>query len=242
MIPLLSILITPFQGIPLPYSPQQDDGITLLLLGCFVLSAYILSYGHRFLLQLVKDFFLHRERTNIFAISTGPDIRYLLLLIVQTCVLASLCLFVYFIDLRPELSQQISPSLLLGIYIGGALLYVAVKWVVYSLLGWIFFNETKTGMWLESYSTLLYYLGFLLFPFALFLVYFDLSINVAVAIGLFLLVSVKILLFYKELKLFCNHLHGSILLILYFCALEIVPCLVLYRGMLQLNELLITNI
>ncbi len=230
------------KGIPLPYSPQQDDGITVLLLGCFVLSAYILSHSHRFLLQLVKDFFLHRERTNIFAISTGPDIRYLLLLIVQTCVLASLCLFKYFMDLRPELSQQVSPHLLLGIYIGSSLLFLIVKWLSYSLIGWIFFNETKTGMWLESYSTLLYYLGFILFPFALFLIYFNLNLKATVTVGLFLLISIKLLIFYKELKLFCNHLYGGILLILYFCALEIVPCFILYRGMLQLNEYLIIKI
>ena len=30
-------------------------------------------------------------------------------------------------------------------------------------------------MWLESYSALIYYIGFALFPFVLFLVYFDLS-------------------------------------------------------------------
>ena len=38
---------------------------------------------------------------------------------------------------------------------------------------------------MESYSTLLYYLGFALFPFALFLVYFDLSLLATVIIGLF---------------------------------------------------------
>ncbi|WP_300814855.1 DUF4271 domain-containing protein, partial [uncultured Bacteroides sp.] len=43
----------------------------------------------------------------------------------------------------------------------------------------------------------------------------------------------------KWLKLFCNKLHGIFLLILYFCALEIIPCLMLYRGMTELNDYLI---
>ena len=38
----------------------------------------------------------------------------------------------------------------------------------------------------ESYSTLLYYLGFALFPFALFIVYFDLSLQLTIIIGLIL--------------------------------------------------------
>mgnify|MGYP002668453350 CR=1 FL=1 len=74
------------QGIPIPYSPRMDDGITVILLCCFFLSAYVLSRSRRFLLQLVKDFLLHRERTSIFATSTAGDMRYLLLLILQTCI------------------------------------------------------------------------------------------------------------------------------------------------------------
>lgn len=31
-------------------------------------------------------------------------------------------------------------------------------------LGWVFFDKNKTNMWLESYSTLIYYVGFALFP------------------------------------------------------------------------------
>lgn len=75
-------------SVPIPYSPRMDDGITIVLLCCFFLSAYVLSRSRRFLLQLVKDFLLHRERTSIFATSTAGDMRYLLLLILQTCILS----------------------------------------------------------------------------------------------------------------------------------------------------------
>ena len=89
-------------GIPIPYSPRMDDGITVVLLCCFFLSAYVLSRSRKFLLQLVKDFLLHRERTSIFATSTAADMRYLLLLILQTCILAGVCIFSYFNDIQPD--------------------------------------------------------------------------------------------------------------------------------------------
>lgn len=82
------------EGIPIPYSPRMDDGITIVLLCCFFLSAYVLSRSRRFLLQLVKDFLLHRERTSIFATSTAGDMRYLLLLILQTCILSGVCILI----------------------------------------------------------------------------------------------------------------------------------------------------
>ena len=147
------------EGVPIPYSPRMDDGITIVLLCCFFLSAYVLSRSRRFLLQLVKDFLLHRERTSIFATSTAGDMRYLLLLILQTCILSGVCIFNYCNDIQPELVHHVPPFALLGLYIGISLLYLFLKWILYSVLGWIFFDESTTTLWLESYSTLLYYLG-----------------------------------------------------------------------------------
>lgn len=236
---LMAWTLAATEGIPLPYSPRMDDGITVVLLFCFFLSAYVLSRSRKFLLQLVKDFLLHRERSSIFASSTAADMRYLLLLILQTCILAGVCLFNYFNDVQPGLVHAVSPGILLGVYIGVCLVYLFLKWMVYSFLGWIFFDESTTSLWLGSYSTLLYYLGFALFPFALFIVYFDLSLQSTIIIGLFLAFFTKLLMFYKWLKLFCSNLYGSLLLILYFCALEIIPCFLLYRGLIQLNDYLI---
>lgn len=226
-------------GLALPYSPRTDDGLAVILLGCFFVSAYVLARSKKFLSQQVKDFLLHRERTSIFAATTAADMRYLLLLVIQTCVLGGICIFNYFNDVRPLLMERVSPHLLLGVYIAVCLLYLCLKWMLYSFLGWVFFDKIKTDVWLESYSTLLYYLGFSLFPFVLFLVYFDLNVAFLVSIGLGLVIFTKILMFYKWLKLFSSNIYGVLLLILYFCALEIVPCLILYRGIIWLNNVLI---
>ena len=115
MIGLLLTWIAGFEGIPIPYSPKLDDGITVLLLCCFFMSAYVLSRSRKFLVQLVKDFLLNRERTSIFAATTATDMRYMLLLILQTCVLASVCTFNYFVDVRPELGERVSLRFARGI-------------------------------------------------------------------------------------------------------------------------------
>lgn len=59
-------------------------------------------------------------------------------------------------------------------------------------------------MWLESYSALIYYIGFALFPFVLFLVYFDLSFTNLIIIGSIILIFTKMLMFYKWIKLFSS--------------------------------------
>lgn len=228
--------------LPVPYSLRSDDLVALALLGCFLLSAYVLSRSRKFLFLLVKDFLLNRERTSIFATSTSSDVRHLLLLVGQTCVLAAICLLDCTAGLRPAVLQAVPPAALLGLYAGGVLVVVLAGWAVYSLVGWVFFGAVRTGIWLESYSTLLYYAGLLLFPVALAAVYVDCwGVSTTLWVGLGVVFFLKMMVFYKWRQLFCNNLHGCFLLILYFCALEIVPCLMLYRGWTQLTDYLIIN-
>ena len=228
-----------FEGTPISYSPRTDDAIALTLLACFFLSSIALARGKKFLSQQVKDFVLHRERTSIFDSSTAADVGYLLVLVLQTCVLSGITFLNYFHDTCPALMDHVSSLLLLGIYVGFCLAYFLLKWLLYMFLGWTFFDKNKTNVWLESYSALIYYVGFALFPFVLFLVYFDLSLTNLVIIGSIILIFTKILMFYKWIKLFFHQFSGLFLLILYFCALEIVPCLLLYQGMIQMNNILL---
>lgn len=228
-----------FEGTPISYSPRTDDAIALTLLACFFLSSIALARGKRFLSQQVKDFVLHRERTSIFDSSTAADVRYLLVLVLQTCVLSGITFLNYFHDTSPALMNRVSPLLLLGIYVGFCLAYFLLKWLLYMFLGWTFFDKNETNIWLESYSALIYYVGFALFPFVLFLVYFDLGLTNLVIIGSIILIFTKILMFYKWIKLFFHQFSGLFLLILYFCALEIVPCLLLYQGMIRMNNILL---
>ena len=228
-----------FEGTPISYSPRTDDAIALTLLACFFLSSIALARGKKFLSQPVKDLVLHRERPSIFDRSTAADVRHLLVLVLQTCVLSGITFINYFHDTCPALMDHVSSLLLLGIYVGFCLAYFLLKWLLYMFLGWTFFDKNKTNIWLESYSALIYYVGFALFPFVLFLVYFDLSLTNLVIIGSIILIFTKILMFYKWIKLFFHQFSGLFLLILYFCALEIVPCLLLYQGMIQMNNILL---
>ena len=239
---IVELFTSGVEGIPVSYSPRTDDTIALTLLVCFFLSSIALAKGKKFLSQQVKDFVLHRERTSIFDSSTAADVRYLLVLVLQTCVLSGITFFNYFHDTCPTLMDHVSSLLLVGIYVVFCLTYLLLKWLLYMFLGWTFFNKNRTNMWLESYSALIYYIGFALFPFVLFLVYFDLSFTNLIIIGSIILIFTKMLMFYKWIKLFFHQFGDLFLLILYFCALEIVPCLLLYQGMIQVNNVLLIKI
>jgi hypothetical protein len=226
-------------NIPIPYTPKADDGIVIVLLCCFFLSAYVLSKAKKFLWQQGNNFIMHKKRTSIFSSSTAADVHYLLLLVLQACILAGVCIFNYFDNANPLLVQHVHPYLLLGIYTGVCLVYIILKWFIYSLLGWSLFGREITNMWLESYSTIIYFLGFTLLPFAFAFIYFDLNAGIMAITGFGLVIFVKLLIFYKWAKLFFNNVYGLLLLILYFCALEIIPCVVYCQILTKINSLLL---
>ena len=51
----VSETVTGAEGMPIPYSPRTDDGLAMILLGCFFVSAYVLARSKKFLLQQVKE-------------------------------------------------------------------------------------------------------------------------------------------------------------------------------------------
>lgn len=230
------------EALPLPYLPLADDCITLLLLACFFLSTYVLSRSSKLLFQLGKDYLLHRERISLFADSNGSDMRCLLLLLIQLSILSGIFTFCLFITYQPQLLEQHHSITLIGIYIGITWAYLFVKWILYKLLGWIFLDDSKISTWIESYSTVLYYLSFLLMPAVLSIIYFRWPLDISVTIAIIILLIAKLLMLYKWIKLFSVNFYGYLLLFLYFCALEIVPGFVLYKGVIELNDFLIIKI
>ena len=80
-----------------------------------------------------------------------------------------------------------------------------------------------------------------LFPIVLLIVYFDLSPQIAPYFIGFVIIIAKILLFYKCFSNFFNKFHGAFHLILYFCALEILPDFVLWKGIILANNILVLN-
>lgn len=227
---------------PMPYRLNTDDGITALLFLCFFLSAYVFTNGKKFLFQQIKDFVHVKERGNLFDKSTAADFRYHLILFFQTSVLIGICFFDYFYDNISELLDVCPPIVIIGISISACIIYYFIKWILYSFIGWIFFDKTQVSMWLEAYSTISYYLGFSLFPVVLLMIYFDLSLTILVAVVLGLVIFAKMLMFYKWIKFFFNNLYGLFCLIAYFCALEILPCLILFQIVFQINNLLLIKL
>lgn len=223
-------------GVPLPYLLRTDSSITLITLMSFFVLAYILAGGRRFLTQQLHDFFLIRDRSSLFAEETGTEARFRLLLVLQTCLMTALLVFDIF---SPRFGSTLhsTPLKWVGIYMGMALGYYLLKYGMYAFTNWIFFDKKRRYVWLENYFFIFALEGLLLFPLTLLSVYFELSNSRSILFALLIFVFCKILLLYKCSNIFFDKIHRAFYLIVYFCALEIIPCLLIWQALIRISSL-----
>jgi hypothetical protein len=186
-------------GDPVPYVVRNDNLITGLLLLCFVLTIVVLPQFKRF---------------------RG-------LLTFQTCLLFSIV--VYFLTKEYVTTTFVIDSdyQLILIFLGMLVVYALLKSGLYTMVNLVFFdgkrNKQFLGDLLLSYAAQ----GVMLMPAVFLLVYFGLSLQNVLYFFAFVVFSGKIWAFYKSFAIFFRQIGGFLQIILYFCALEIVPLAVL---------------
>ncbi|MEG2156804.1 MAG: DUF4271 domain-containing protein [Bacteroidaceae bacterium] len=228
-------------GDPPPYRLSSDNYVTGALLLSFFLVIYVIVRSSHIFMQQIKDFFYVNEHESLFGISTEMEQSGQLFLISQTCFILGILFFDYTQITMTDVANQVSPYKLLCLDIGILFVYFTVKVSLYSCINWVFFEKKKCKQWISSYFLIILGIGISLFPIALLVVYFDLSLPSVQISVIIVLIIANTLLFHKCYNIFFNYPYGYLHLILYFCTLEILPLLMLWRAMVYANKCLMVN-
>ena len=105
----------------------------------------------------------------------------------------------------------------------------------------MFFGSRKSVKWLKSLLFATSMEGVALFPLVLLVSYFDLSMQKAIIYVFFVIALVKMSLLYKSFIVFFKHKAFFLQIILYFCALEIMPLLALWGVLVNVVDYLKIN-
>ena len=172
---------------------------------------------------------------------TSTELRFQFFFVLQTILLFAVSYFFYATHYMAETFILQSEYQLLGIIFGAITAYFIIKAGIYTLINMVFFNSKKNEHWLKSLLFITSLEGILLFPAAMLQVYLELSIeNVAYYLA-FVLIFVKILTFYKSWRIFFRQKGFFLQNFLYFCALEIIPLLFLWEGLVMIVNQLKVN-
>ncbi len=214
-------------GDPVPYSVHGDDVLTLLLLSCFIVVVVSFSNVSGFFARQAKHFFYVQHATTEIT-ETGNEVRFQIFLTFLAGLLLSLLFYFFTLHYIGETFVLKSQYHLIVIYMGLIVGYMLLKTLVQTLANLIFFGGKKSIQWIKSMLFLTSVEGIALFPIVMLRAYFDLSMQNVVIYFIIVLLIVKILTFYKAFVIFFRLNVVSLQIILYFCALEMVPLLALW--------------
>lgn len=227
-------------GDPVPYTIAGDNFVTMLLLLCFVLASIAFSRSRGFIARQAKNFFYAPRLGTTTITETTNEVRFQLFFVLQTCLLLGIGYFFYtrtFSD-----TFIIDQYKIIGIYTGVFAAYFAIKAFLYAIPGWVFFDKRQNDQWFKSYLFLMSVEGVLLFPVIMLMAYFGLSSRSMAIYTLIVVVFVKLLSFYKCYTIFFERNGGFLQLILYFCALEMIPLGALWGVLVTLSSYLKINL
>ena len=117
-----------------------------------------------------------------------------------------------------------------------------VRMLLYTIVNNIFSTNKKNLQFQRSILLITSLEGLALFPLVLLLAYFHFSLQNAIIYTLTIVILAKILTFYKSFTIFFYQKGGFLQIILYFCALEMIPLMMLWSGLLVITENLKINI
>lgn len=210
-------------GDPMPYMMRNDDVITLLQMACFFISLIAVANSWRFMVRQAKDLFRARSRSEKPVGETANEVRFQFFLLLQTCLLYSVLQYLYTCEYISDTFVLASPYELIGIYFIIMCAYQIVRGGLYTMVNLVFADGKINLQWLRSLLFLTAVEGLVLFPVVLLLVYFNLSFQNAMICFVIIFLLVKILAFYKCCSIFFNRFGNFLQIILYFCALELIP-------------------
>lgn len=229
-------------GDPKPYASRNDDVITSLLLACFVLTLLAFSRSLPFIARQAKDFFYvqHREDSPTMT-ETTSEFRFQIFLVIQTCLLLALITFFYTLENVANTFILQSQYQLVAIFSGCFIVYYLLKALFYEIVNLVFFDKKKNEQWFKSQLFTVAMMGIALFPVVMLRCYFNLPMQTTMICVIILLILVKISSFYKCFVIFFRHNAIPLQIILYFCALEIVPLLSLAGVLVSIVDYLKIN-
>jgi hypothetical protein len=227
-------------GDPIPYVIGNDNIISSLLIASFVITMLTISFCRNFIFRQIKDFIYIPKSDNVHH-ATSSEFKALTFFTTLTALMLSLLYFFYTKTFVADTFILTDEYILIGIIFSIIIGYFFVKAIVYSFVNLTFFEGKKNRQWIEIYLFLTVIEGVLLFPSVLLLSYFDIDPKYILYYFIFVLILVKIGTFYKSFIIFFKQKDLYLQIILYFCALEIIPLLALWGGLRFLINILKIN-
>lgn len=228
-------------GEPIPYYMKSDDVVTVVLIVCVILVTLALTMIGKPWSRKIAQLPLFNFRQNDLNVTETPG-GIQPFLFIQMGLAVSLLLIDITIRMnQPLVELPLSSSALLAFYMMLAAAFLVFRWLLYRFVLWMFVQPVQIPFIMEAWTNSVCLEGVLLLPMMMVDIYYNMHFVLFAIVILVVSIIPRIWLFYWQKKLFSLNLYGSLLIFLYFCALEILPIVFIAIGTRQLNRYLLFN-
>lgn len=231
-----------FVGIRLAEGQLGNDIVLTVFLCILVLFAFHFSRNLRYYLKIPDSLVHTKERQSLFDESIGNISQHHLFGSLQFILLLTLNLYMLFVSAgRIGGSDTKTTLIYLVAFFGVLLLFFLFKQLLYFVLGMVFSDHHKYHLWKTSYFFSIDFWGILLYiPTVLLLFAGEAHFVPLILLVLFYLIN-RFILVIKAFRIFFSKRTAFVLIFLYLCALEMLPLLFLYEGLLHVNHIIEIN-
>jgi len=214
------------------HSPLHDTPSMALLLAGLLAVALCYHKGYKYIENFFHYMFSTRRRENLFEDHTVNETSIQAALVANTCIVEG---FIIYLAVQLmwhvfALSLQQGVFLHVAAYSGLALAFYAAQWVVFKLLGYTFLDAVGSKLWIDGFKASQSFLGLTLLPVLVLLMLYPAHGKLLLTVAASLYLVARLIFIYKGFRIFYGNLSSILYFLLYLCAVEIVP-LVLVTGL-----------
>ncbi len=232
-----------YTGIRIWLNQPMDDAVFLLLMTVFTIFAIVFRSNLLHFFRMLKDVRYVRERHNLFDPQPGKhSFFYRNYLLFQAFLLCGIAVFAY---TRAEgmivYRNLVDVLFVVACYLVLFFVYYQIKQAIYMLLALIFASIREYRLWKTNYNAVMGLWGITLYVPVYWMVLVNGHLLAPAILFALLFLMCRLAIVYKGLRIFWKGKFGFIYICLYLCALEILPLMYLYKGMILLYNFIETN-
>lgn len=226
-------------GLPVverPMLPGNDAGVICLLIVAFMFLSVNFRHYTTFLGSFAHDLWTVRRRDNVFDDHTVSETRVISSLVLILCLAEGIILYSAVSGFNPAL--PVFNTIFACACAAGAFYFS--MFAIYRIVGYTFTSPENSRQWLKGYRASQCLLGVVLVVPAMVVLFNPGVSEWVVGFALFAYVLARIIFIFKGFRIFYTNTFSLIYFILYLCALELLPPLVLWRTAILVTQIFIS--
>lgn len=215
-------------GTPRPVGYGENSWLSTIIVAMLVIIALNFSSCRQLFKNFRQNILGMRQRANAFDNRTANETRTLFIIIALLCLSEGILMFSAAVSsgIVRENTGALSMTMLMA---SCALCFYLWQLAVYGAIGYAFADRDATHQWLTGFNASQVLLSFLLIIPALLSLFYTGLTNVMLILAVGCYILTRLLFICKGFRIFYTNFGSLLYFILYLCALEIIPLLILRR-------------